>query len=210
MTWLHPISYLRFSCQTFLMSKQLIIIGGTPCTGKTDVAELLSKRLKTEVVRLGELAEKSGCIKEFDESRDTGVIDEDCLVEAIIERIDEVEDNLIMEGHYIDLIPGSNVWIAIILRSHPTILKKRLQERGYSENKINENVEAEIIGVCQMDALDAFGEDSVFEVDTGENSVDETVTRIMHMLEDDSKPIRYDWMSILEEEGTLDKYLVSK
>ncbi|MHA1928000.1 MAG: adenylate kinase family protein [Candidatus Thorarchaeota archaeon] len=192
------------------MSKQLIVIGGTPGTGKTVVAKLLSKRLKTDVVQLGELAEKSGCVKEFDGPRDTGVIDEDCLVDAIIKVIDEVEDNLIVEGHYVDLIPSASVWITIILRTHPASLKKRLQDRDYSENKINENVESEIIGVCQLDALDAFGEDLVFEIDNSENTVDETVTQIMHMLEDNSKPIRYDWMSLLEEEGTLDKYLKTK
>ena len=62
-----------------------ILIGGTPGTGKTMVAKVLGSRLSVNVIALGELADKSGCISAQDKARNTGIIDEDCLVDAIVE-----------------------------------------------------------------------------------------------------------------------------
>ncbi len=191
------------------MPKNLIVIGGTPCTGKTSVTSALAETLEMQVIQLGVLSEEKGCIKEFDISRDTGIIDEDCLVEAIIDVIDTRDDSLIIEGHYVDLVPSSEVKIAVVLRTHPEILKKRLEKRGYSKDKIDENVEAEIFGVCQMDAITAFGEDIVIEIDTSEISIDEVVSSIVKNLDKMSQSIRYDWMTLLEEEGRLDDFVKS-
>ena len=66
-----------------------ILIGGTPGTGKTMVAKVLGSRLSVDVIALGELADKSGCISAQDKARDTGIIDEDCLVEAIIKLVED-------------------------------------------------------------------------------------------------------------------------
>ena len=71
---------------------------------------------------------------------------------------------LILEGHYIDLIPSRQVERVFILRTHPDELKNRLTSRDYSETKLGENLESEIYGVCQMDAIDAFGEGSKHNV----------------------------------------------
>ncbi|MHA1481801.1 MAG: adenylate kinase family protein [Candidatus Thorarchaeota archaeon] len=191
------------------MPKNLIVIGGTPCTGKTSVTSALAKTLGVKTIQLGKLSEEKGCIKDFDKSRDTGIIDEDCLVEAIIDVIDSRDDRLIIEGHYIDLVPSSEVKIAVILRTHPEILKKRLTERKYSVDKIEENVESEVFGVCQMDAIQAFGEDIVIEIDTSELSIDDVVSTIIRNLEKMSQPLRFDWMSLLEEEGRLGDFVKS-
>ena len=121
--------------------------------------------------------------------------------------IDARDDSLIIEGHYIDLVPSSEVKIAVILRTHPEILKTRLTERNYSVDKIEENVESEVFGVCQMDAIQAFGEDIVIEIDTSEVSVDDVVSTIIRNLDKMSQPLRFDWMSLLEEEGRLDDFV---
>ena len=190
-----------------LMPKNLIVIGGTPCTGKTSVTSALAESLGLKTIQLGKLSEEKGCIKDFDKPRDTGIVDEDCLVEAIIDVIDARDDCLIIEGHYIDLVPSSEVKIAVILRTHPEILKTRLTERNYSVDKIEENVESEVFGVCQMDAIQAFGEDIVIEIDTSEVSVDDVVSTIIRNLDKMSQPLRFDWMSLLEEEGRLDDFV---
>ena len=189
------------------MPKNLIVIGGTPCTGKTSVTSALAESLGVKSIQLGKLSEEKGCIKDFDKPRDTGIVDEDCLVEAIIDVIDARDDSLIIEGHYIDLVPSSEVKIAVILRTHPEILKTRLIERNYSVDKIEENVESEVFGVCQMDAIQAFGQDIVIEIDTSEVSVDDVVSTIIRNLDKMSQPLRFDWMSLLEEEGRLDDFV---
>ena len=71
----------------------------------------------------------------------------------------------------------------IVLRVHPEILRKRLEERNYSESKIRENLEAEAMGVCTAEAFDEYG-DRISEIDVGELSVDEIVDLIDDVISD--------------------------
>ena len=185
----------------------VILLGGTPGTGKTRVAKILGSKLSVEVISLGELADESGCISAQDKARKTGIINEDCLVDVLIDLTEDKSKRLVIEGHYIDLVPSSSVQFVFILRTHPEELRDRLSKRKYSEDKINENVEAEVLGVCQLDALDAFGEKRVFEIDTSKLSAPETATLIEDLMKDSPTPTRIDWMSMLEDEGRLDEFL---
>ena len=185
----------------------VVVVGGSPGTGKTKVAKILGSKMSVEVISLGQLADDSGCITAEDKARNTGIINEDCLVDVLIELTSDKSKSLIIEGHYIDLVPSSSVQWTFILRTHPEALKNRLSDRNYSEAKVKENVEAEVMGVCQMDALDAFGEAKVFEIDTTELSAPETAKKIEALVKNGSTPIRIDWMSQLEEQGRLDEFL---
>jgi len=185
----------------------VILVGGSPGTGKTKVAKILGSKLGMEVISLGELADESGCITAEDKVRKTGIINEDCLVDALVELTEDKSKSMIIEGHYIDLVPSSSVKWTFILRTHPETLKKRLSERNYSDEKVTENVEAEVMGVCQMDALDSFGEGNVFEIDTSELSAPQAAERVEAVIKEEPQPIRIDWMSELEEQGRLDEFL---
>ncbi|TFG34831.1 hypothetical protein EU527_01265 [Candidatus Thorarchaeota archaeon] len=185
----------------------VILIGGTPGTGKTKVAKVLGSKLHVEVISLGELAEESGCISAQDKARNTGIIDEDCLVDALIDLVEDKSKRFVIEGHYIDLVPSRSVEWVFVLRTHPDVLKKRLSERGYKEEKVQENIEAEVLGVCQMDAIDAFREEKVFEIDTSEISPPEVAKLIEEIMQETPSPSRIDWMELLEQEGRLDEYL---
>lgn len=184
-----------------------ILIGGTPGTGKTMVAKVLGSRLSVNVIALGELADTSGCISARDKARDTGIIDEDCLVDAIIKLVENKKEKFVIEGHYIDLVPSSAVQWVFILRTHPEKLVERLVDRGYKEAKVNENVEAEVLGVCQLDALNAFGEERVLEIDTTEMTPSDVASKIEQMIDEEAAPNRIDWMVSLEKEGRLDEFL---
>ncbi|MFX0055672.1 MAG: adenylate kinase family protein [Promethearchaeota archaeon] len=184
-----------------------ILVGGTPGTGKTKVAKMLGTRLSVHVVELGELAERAGCISAQDKARDSGIIDEDCLVNAIQVEVADITRQVIIVGHYIDLVPYSSVDHVFILRTHPETLRHRLMARGWSEPKIIENVEAEVIGVCQLDAFDSFGEDLVSEIDTTDIAPAETVDQIQKILKHPVESPRIDWLRQLEEEGRLDEFL---
>ncbi len=184
-----------------------ILIGGTPGTGKTMVSKVLGSKLSVDVVSLGDLADEFGCISTKDKMRDTGIIDEDCLVDALVELVEPKGNRLIIEGHYIDLVPSSAVQWVFILRTHPETLRGRLAKRNYKDEKIKENVEAEVLGVCQMDALDSFGEDRVLEIDTSEMAPTDVTSKIEQLISEEAAPIRIDWMTILEKEGRLDEFL---
>jgi adenylate kinase len=121
--------------------------------------------------------------------------------------VEDKSERFVIEGHYIDLVPSSAVQWVFILRTHPEKLASRLADRGYKEEKVNENVEAEVLGVCQLDALDAFGEERVLEIDTSNMTPTGVATMIEQMIADEAAPSRIDWMVALEKEGRLDEFL---
>ncbi len=185
----------------------VILVGGTPGTGKTMVAKILGSKLSVDVISISDLAEKSGCISAEDKVRKTGIINEDCLVETLLTLTEDKTRRLVLEGHYIDLVPNSSVQWVFILRTHPEKLRNRLTERAYTNNKVSENVEAEVLGVCQLDALDAFGETKVHEIDTSELSAPQTAALIASLMKESPDPERIDWLALLEKEGRVDDFL---
>ena len=60
-------------------------------------------------------------------------------------------------------------------------MKERLEARKYSNNKIRENLEAEAMGVCSLEAYDLHGE-KVNEVDVSNLKIDEAVDVIIDVI----------------------------
>ena len=132
----------------------IIFISGTPCTGKTTISENLSEKLNWELVKINDLAISNNLVLGIDEDKGYKIIDIDALNEL---------DKL------------------IVLRCRPEILKERLALRNYSSSKINENLEAEALGVCSAESLDIY-EDNVYELDVSDLDVDGAVLIIMDVI----------------------------
>ncbi|MFO7794396.1 MAG: adenylate kinase family protein [Candidatus Nanohaloarchaea archaeon] len=150
-------------------------ITGMPGTGKTSVAEKLDR----EVIS----------IKEF--AKERGLGDEKDLFEVDVEAVkDELPKDCWVEGH---LAHKVGVDYCIVLRTRPDILEERLKKRNYSEEKIEENLEAE-----KMDLIlsEAFENCKIYEIDTTEKSVEETVEEIEEAVKNkESKYAICDWSS---------------
>jgi adenylate kinase len=71
----------------------------------------------------------------------------------------------------------------LVLRLNPNILQNRLQSRNYSEKKIHENLEAEALGVCSVEAYENHGE-NVNEIDTSDLDFQEVLTIVCDVLFD--------------------------
>ena len=149
----------------------IIFISGTPCTGKTTVSELLSKKLNWKLVKINDLAISNNLVLGIDENKGYKIIDIDALNESLSDII-SVSDNLIVEGHLSHLCSGADK--LIILRCRPEILEKRLALRNYSDAKIHENLEAEALGVCSAESLEIY-ENNVYELDVSDLTIDEIV-----------------------------------
>ena len=169
----------------------IIAVSGTPGVGKTTVAKLLAEKLGYTYVDL----------KKFAIEHEIGEIKEDELEVEIDELSYFIEKelkgkNVVLDGHLSHLMPADQV---IILRLHPKIIGERLKERGYSREKISENVEAELVDVCLVEAVDEH--ENVIEVDTTGKTPEQVVEEILELL---NKGIKkrvgiVDWTQVYDE-----------
>ncbi|MDN5358719.1 MAG: adenylate kinase [Candidatus Diapherotrites archaeon] len=160
-----------------------IIITGVPGTGKTIVAEILSRRLKYPLITVKDLV------------REKYVDTRKLRLKAIWETKDM--DDVILEGHlFCEVkIPAD---LVIVLRTNPEELKKRLEQRGYPEKKVRENLMAEFVDYCLAKAEEKY--EDVWQVDTTGRTAEETADRILDALKRGVDIYDHvDWSPILEE-----------
>ena len=153
--------------------RQAIIITGTPGTGKTTLSKLLSKE-GYSFIEVGKLVKEENLYDYFDEETDSYVVNEDLLNTRLIELIEENSSSkfIILDGHVVEL-PPPYVACCIVLRTSIGLLRQRLMDRSYTDEKIEENVEAEIMEVILTDMLNLYGPEVVSTV-RSDVSTDET------------------------------------
>ena len=142
---------------------------------------MLSEKLNCRLIKINDLAIENDYVLGIDEDKGYKIIDIDALNDKVSQIIRDSDELIIFEGHLAHLCSGADK--VIVLRVHPEILRKRLEERDYSESKIQENLEAEAMGVCTAEAFDEYG-DRISEIDVGELSVDEIVDLIDDVISD--------------------------
>ncbi|RLE61747.1 MAG: hypothetical protein DRJ32_00260 [Thermoprotei archaeon] len=191
-----------------------IFITGTPGVGKTTVAKLLSKKLSCPYFSIAELAKKYNVLIGYDKERKSYEVDINKLRRVIQEVLANslAGCNIVIEGHIVEAVPLEYIDKVVVLRLHPLVLERRLMERGYPEAKIKENVLAEILDVLLVEAVEKFGIDKVFEINTTNKNPEEVVEEILKIVEgrevEGYKPGNTDWIKALKEEGVLEKYLL--
>ena len=158
-----------------LSKDTVIFISGTPCTGKTTVANDLNEYLSdygldSKLIRINDFAFENDLVLGEDPDKFYKVIDIDGLNDCLNEEINQSNGILIVEGHLSHLCEGADKMI--VLRLNPSILKNRLEERNYAESKIQENLEAEALAVCSAEAYEIYG-DKTNEIDASDKSVEE-------------------------------------
>ena len=193
------------------MVKQVILLSGTPCVGKTSVAHYLTPKLDALYVNLTDLATHENLILGKDKERNTTIVDEVKMkrrINQIVTKSDK--QNVIIDGHYaVNVVPPKLVTRVFILRRDPVELRKFMTNSGYSDRKLNENLASEILDVCLIDALNAVGATKVCELNITGKTVEETSEEILSLIDNPSKCVVgiVDWLGKLESEGLLDKYL---
>ena len=172
----------------------VIFISGTPCTGKTTVAIELNDYLSdngfnSKLIKINDFAIENDLVLGEDSDKFYKVIDIDKLNDCLNGEINNflsTDTNgsikvLIVEGHLSHLCEGADKMI--VLRLNPDILQIRLEERNYTESKIQENLEAEALAVCSAEAYDIYGE-KTNEIDASDKSVDEIRDLIIDIVSD--------------------------
>ena len=85
----------------------------------------------------------------------------------------------IIDWHACDLFPKSWIDLVIVLRTSSTLLYDRLQARIYPEQKLQENLDSEIMEVLLQEARESYDEEIVIELRSDEvDDIDANVERI--------------------------------
>jgi adenylate kinase len=193
------------------MTKQVILITGTPCTGKTTVAQALSSKLNALYVNLTSLATQENLTIGKDKKRKTTIIDETRMKQRISQIIKaSVKETIIIDGHYaVNVVPKQLISYVFVLRRNPIELRKTMEKCGFKNNKLWENLASEILDVCLVDALNVHKTGKVCEIDTTSKTVEDVTKEILAVLADPKKCCVgiVDWLGKLEQENLLDEYL---
>lgn len=192
------------------MSKRVILITGTPCTGKTTTAKQLSARLNSDYINLTDYAKTHALTLGEDKERKTIIIDEKKMRRKLAKTISGSDKTtLVIDGHYASAVtPRNLVSKVFVLRRNPKELKKFMEKCGFEGVKLWENLSAEILDVCLFEALQRH-KGKVCELDVTGKAVEEIVNEILEILEKGKKCYFgfVDWLGMLEREGLTDEYL---
>ncbi|MBU0980867.1 MAG: adenylate kinase family protein [Nanoarchaeota archaeon] len=146
----------------------ILAITGTPGTGKSELAKELSLLLGCHLIGLTAFIKEHDLSEGYDEQRDCQIVDSKSLNERlgpILKKAREDDKSVIVEGHLSQVMDPSLFDFCIVLHCSPAILKRRLEERKYSAEKIKENLECENLDICGNEA-----EESGFKVLTADSS----------------------------------------
>ncbi len=180
--------------------------------GKTSVSKRLASELNGFHVDLGELVTREELTSGVDEKRGTLIADRTRLskrVQQIITQEGQDQD-IIIDGHYAtDVVPARFITRVFVLRRHPDELKKLMETRGFKEQKIWENLGAEILDVCLYDAVKAVGVSKVCELDITSKTIKAVVADMTAILNENNPCTvgAVDWLGKLEQEKRLDQFL---
>jgi adenylate kinase len=149
--------------------EKLIIITGTPGTGKSTLAKYLGEKTGAEVVGANEIAKSYGYVIGKD-GYGTSIID----MKKLEKRINQIAKEqsrkkipLIIEGHLLSGIKVGSA-VVIVMREHLPTLIKRLEKRGYPFGKIRDNIISEALNLCGSDSRKRYRR--VYEVLCGKSS----------------------------------------
>jgi len=165
-----------------------VIITGTPGVGKTSLSILLADKLNMKFqtdkfihVNIGNIINEQKLYTDWNQEFDVPEFDDEKVLEALEPMIKE--GGKILDFHSVDFIPDDLIHLVVLLRCNNTILYDRLKLRNYSEKKIRENIECEIMEVTADDVKECWPQEKIVEilneeVEQMENNIDLIIQRI--------------------------------
>lgn len=166
--------------------------------------------MNADYLSVTDFVKSKNLIDAVDKKRETLVADTAKVSEELEKVIENSKNDLVIEGHYVaDVVPDNHVNLVFVLRKDPVNLKQVLEQRGYPENKVWENLSSEVLDVCLWDAVSVCGPNKVCEIDVTNKNVEEVVEQMLLVLENKEtcKIGAVDWLTKLEQDGKLSEFM---
>ncbi|CAI8004042.1 Adenylate kinase isoenzyme 6 [Geodia barretti] len=113
-------------------------------------------------VDVGLVAKQQDLYDGFDDQYQCPILDED----KVIDELEEVmsEGGNVVDYHGCDFFPERWFHVVVVLRTDNTLLYDRLSKRGYSGQKLTDNVQCEIFQTILEEARDSYSHSMVHEL----------------------------------------------
>ena len=133
----------------------IIIITGTPGTGKSTVANYIAAKFKFIKINIKQIIRTHNLSECYDNKRKCNVVDEKKFAKAMEKEIVENKGkNILLDSHLSHYISPKKVDLCIVCNCDISVLNVRLKKRRYNKEKIRENLDCEIFDVCYNEALE--------------------------------------------------------
>ena len=133
---------------------KIIIITGTPGTGKTVLAKKLANLLNFTYIDVNQIIKSNKLKSNYDKKRSTYIINTNKLNRILISLIKNSNKSLIIDSHLSHYLPNKLVDLCIVTKCDLKILADRLKKRKYNLSKIRENRDSEIFDICLNEAIE--------------------------------------------------------
>ncbi|RLF08104.1 MAG: hypothetical protein DRJ97_08365 [Thermoprotei archaeon] len=188
------------------MPRRVIVVTGTPGTGKTTLTSVLAARLKAFHVDVPELVEREALYRGVDKRRRAKIVNLPQVRNRIRELAWKESRLLLVSSHVPDVVWRRDVKKVVVLRLDPRELKRRLEDLKWPLQKVRENVASEALGTCFEEAAQYYGEDKLVELDVTGLSIEEAVDRL-HLAIKGRIACKVDWLSKAVDEEDLARLL---
>ncbi|CAM9020780.1 unnamed protein product [Wickerhamomyces anomalus] len=149
-----------------------IILTGTPVSG--------IKGFKH--VNITDFAKENDAYDGFDKERNSHIVDEDKLLDALEPLLEK--GGILIDWHANDLFPERLIDLVVVLRTENGILYDRLSKRDYSQSKIDENLDCEIMEVILQEAREAYAPEIIVELQSNTTEdIDSNVARVISWID---------------------------
>ncbi len=171
---------MKINSNSKTKSKNLIVITGVPGVGKSTLSKKLSKSKNYTCIDCNEIAINEKCVKGKTKKGEL-IVNLQKLRTELLKKIKSVSlsNGVIVEGHLACEIklPAS---VVLVLRCHPSILRKRLAKREYNTQKINNNLLAELLDYCLVQSEINYKSIPIVSID---NTKPKSIEKIIKQIE---------------------------